>query len=583
MKNYKKRILIWIFTSFTSPFLLWFFLLWFLGLASITTLREILFNPFLYLGLITVSAITFRLLKGKISIIDDNIKSPAKENLELIRSSISYVRKLAIAGIFLNLLVTPLVGILGVITDIRTMTTVYLIALFSFLLCSMPFALKVIQDLEEWTGQVELGKKPEFSVKNRILLIVLISIISVGMLVVLSVYALLTYNNNNHIQIIIHILVLAPIATTIIYFSFTSFLNSLLDQLKDATLIATEMKNGNLSEELNIIRRDEIGILGDGLNGIQHNLRSTIREVLTAINRLVIDIKKIAEITDNFSKSTHEQATLISTISATTEEVSSESNNIKDLAQGQAKVTMELEQNISRLFDIGKNTEKTMSEAMSVKKSMDTNTLTIKDNITNTLRMMKDAVESSDAAVNSVTMISDIAEQVSLLSLNAAIEAARSGEAGRGFAVVADQIGKLSDETTTNTKTINQQLEKNNQEIHNAMKSMSQTIEFIESYISSISLLGDKVEKVEKLAHEDMELNLLVQNRTKNFMSNAETIQTATAEQRNAMEDIINSIISVNDSIHSIASGSDEIITSLKNLSGLADNLKNNMDFFNLP
>lgn len=54
------------------------------------------------------------------------------------------------------------------------------------------------------------------------------------------------------------------------------------------------------------------------------------------------------------------------------------------------------------------------------------------------------------------TLISSIAEETNLLSLNASIEAARAGEAGRGFAVVASQIQKLADQSNESANQIDQ-------------------------------------------------------------------------------------------------------------------------------
>ena len=78
------------------------------------------------------------------------------------------------------------------------------------------------------------------------------------------------------------------------------------------------------------------------------------------------------------------------------------------------------------------------------------------DSVEATVEGMKAISESSEQISEIITVITEIAEQTNLLSLNAAIEAARAGEHGKGFAVVADEVGKLSQRSSEAAKEITQ-------------------------------------------------------------------------------------------------------------------------------
>ena len=87
-------------------------------------------------------------------------------------------------------------------------------------------------------------------------------------------------------------------------------------------------------------------------------------------------------------------------------------------------------------------------------------------------------VEATDDSVTRITeavnLITEIASQTSLLSLNASIEAARAGEAGKGFAVVATEIQHLSEESSSSANRITEIVNKLSEDSRNSMEVMEE-------------------------------------------------------------------------------------------------------------
>lgn len=109
---------------------------------------------------------------------------------------------------------------------------------------------------------------------------------------------------------------------------------------------------------------------------------------------------------------------------------------------------------------------------------MQTNYETFSTRIKNIIKFAKDKVNDVE---NMTQIIISLAGEVKLLSLNAAIEAARAGQAGRGFSVVANEMSKLASSSEASATKVLQQ----NKEIVTAIQQLSNTSEEILNYIST--------------------------------------------------------------------------------------------------
>lgn len=140
------------------------------------------------------------------------------------------------------------------------------------------------------------------------------------------------------------------------------------------------------------------------------------------------------------------------------QEVSSGTNETAESIQNQLGKTEEIQDHIGQMADVMETITQRMAETKdSVRLGRDnlqalTRQMEYSEKAgTNAVEEMKELAEYTANMQTIIDMITSVASQTSLLSLNASIEAARAGEAGRGFAVVATEISNLANQTQSAT------------------------------------------------------------------------------------------------------------------------------------
>jgi methyl-accepting chemotaxis protein WspA len=204
-------------------------------------------------------------------------------------------------------------------------------------------------------------------------------------------------------------------------------------------LVATieRMRHGDFTERLALQRRDEFGILSDGLNRLADDLSELVGQVQRSGIQVNTTATQIAATAKEQQSTAHEIAATTAQIGATSKEISATSkelvktmNEVNQVSEETANLAGSGQASISRM-------ESTMRQIMEASGS-----------ITGKLAVLNEKTTNINSVVTTITKVAD---QTNLLSLNAAIEAEKAGEYGLGFAVVAMEIRRLADQTAVAT------------------------------------------------------------------------------------------------------------------------------------
>ncbi|WP_319541368.1 methyl-accepting chemotaxis protein [uncultured Pseudodesulfovibrio sp.] len=205
-------------------------------------------------------------------------------------------------------------------------------------------------------------------------------------------------------------IIMAVIAVSILFVVLLFIANIITKPILKGISLAKSLSEGDLTKDIDVDQKDEIGTLADALRTMTAQLRNVIGNVSSATENVASGSEELAASSQSMAEGASEQA-------ASVEEVSSSMEEMASNIQGTAENASKTEKIATKAALNAEESGKAVSQAMNA---------------------MTDIAEK-------ISVIEDIARQTNLLALNAAIEAARAGEHGKGFAVVAAEVRKLAE------------------------------------------------------------------------------------------------------------------------------------------
>lgn len=361
-------------------------------------------------------------------------------------------------------------------------------------------------------------------------------------------------------------ILMAIISFIVMGILITLVINAIIKPLNLLKESAEEVSDGDLTKEIPIKSKDEIGLLTNAFNKMTKSLKDIIRATTISANGLN-------------DSSQH--------LSATTQQVLAQAENVhvtaKKIATGMEESSASVENIDSSINEVTSATRalaKKAEDGNIISKEIESRARNLKDNAkesrkaTNTMYLQRQdailkAVEKSSVVQEIVQIskvISDIAAKINLLSLNAAIEAARAGEQGKGFAVVAAEVGKLAEQSTRTVSGIAPIIK----DVQASVTDLSENAKGILSFIDEeVSLNNELLEKTGEQYMKDSEI---INNLVQDFAASTEEILSSMEEITTAIEIMSSSIEQSNIGSQDIASSILEISTAIQEVSKITQN-----------
>jgi methyl-accepting chemotaxis protein len=323
---------------------------------------------------------------------------------------------------------------------------------------------------------------------------------------------------------------------------------------------AKSVAAGDLTQTLNIDRRDEIGQLSVALGHMVKQLRDVFGQITGTVGRLANSSTGLVQTATQLAGGAEEATSQSAQVAAAAEQMSTNMGNVaastEEMSTNIKVVASAVDQLTSSIGEVAKSAERTAGVAGNAAQLVATSNTQIGE-----------LGGAADEIGKVIEVIQDIAEQTNLLALNATIEAARAGDAGKGFAVVATEVKDLARQTASATDDIRRRIEGIQVSSGRAVQSIGEISEVVKQVNELSQVIASAVEE-QSITTKEIGKNMLQSSTA------AQTVARGVAESATATQEITRNIVRVDEAAKQAAVGAAQTQTAGHELSQVADQLQ---------
>lgn len=353
--------------------------------------------------------------------------------------------------------------------------------------------------------------------------------------------------------------------------------------IKRVTENITTLASGDLTLSVNekaLNRNDEIGNIAGKVDELVNTYRNLIGDVTDTVAVVKNSAAEVSEMSTQSSRTVEDVSHAVEEIAVGASSQADETQTAAEHVDNIGRLIQGIVDDVKVLSDNATVMGKAEKEAMSILEELDETAAKTNSAVERIAEQTTKTNESAMEIGQAVELITSIASQTNLLSLNASIEAARAGEAGRGFAVVASEIQQLAEQSNSSAVKISEiinELTAQSEKTLDIMKDVKSAVaeqevklgdtksifarvkEGVDSSVESISTINNRTDELDEMRGKIVEI---IQDLSAVSEENAAATEETTA------------------STEELASMMNELATSANNMNEYAEKLENAVSIF---
>lgn len=339
--------------------------------------------------------------------------------------------------------------------------------------------------------------------------------------------------------------------------SFNSAYDNMAKPVNEISNVMEQISSGNLQARVSGSYNGAFGRLSESVNNTASTISTIASEISFVLSNIAngnLDLERVKNYRGDFEDISNSLNNIIDSlnelmssiriaadqVAAGAKQVSSGSQNLSRGAAEQASSVEQLTSSIAEISTQTKNNAKNANEANELAKTTKENAMLGNNHMNEMLNAMNDINESSANISKIIKVIDDIAFQTNLLSLNAAVEAARAGQYGKGFAVVAEEVRNLAARSANAAKDTTALIEGSVKKIEAGTQIANETAAALSKIVSNIDRVSNLVSDIAAASNEQA-TSISQIDRGVEVVSNVVQTNSATAEESAAASEELSS------------------------------------------